>query len=368
VIEYRCLGSERFMNSYYTVITFLTVFTLAIVQISVKESNTLTKARKKSFILLYNAILLAAFFEWLGNYLQGAGPSTYWIHVLVKCLELSIAPSIAFIVSFVIEKKNTEIIYIFLAIHAGLEILSAFFGFVYHVDANSYYTHASFYWIYVLVYLISLVYCVFVTAQNVGKYQYKGIRFFALIIIMMLLGVGIQLFDSTLKVSYITLSIGSLMLYVFTLEMVNQTDELTELLNRRGYENYLNAREDACVIIFFDVDDFKFINDTYGHAFGDVCLRSIGKQIKHTYAKNGLCFRYGGDEFCVILSKKIDSVFSLNDQFKENLNLIRQKEDRIPTVSIGYAFFDPNLQSIQDVVEEADQMMYQAKTEKKRLH
>ena len=51
----------------------------------------------------------------------------------------------------------------------------------------------------------------------------------------------------------------------------------------------------------FDVDNFKQINDHYGHVQGDVCLAEIAECIKKVYANDGYCYRTGGDEFCVLL-------------------------------------------------------------------
>ena len=62
-----------------------------------QKSNTLTEGRKKVFYWLFNAIIIAAFCEWLGNDLQGRGPSTRLLHITVKAVELTVAPSIAFV-------------------------------------------------------------------------------------------------------------------------------------------------------------------------------------------------------------------------------------------------------------------------------
>ena len=189
--------------------------------------------------------------------------------------------------------------------------------------------------------------------------------YFLLVVAFMLAGIAIQMYNSDLKVDYITLGIAAIMLYVFTLEMINQTDELTELLNRRGYENYISYMEDKCIVVYFDVDCFKMVNDTYGHAFGDRALQMIGKTIKSQYAGYGKCFRIGGDEFVAILTREVDRVEELNERFFRKLEQLRQKEKRLPCVSIGYADFDSDRQSIQDVIKKADQKMYQYKEARK---
>lgn len=349
------------MLDYYTAVIFINVFAMVTIQVCIKNSNTLNKRRKNLFCTLFNMIIIASVCEWLGNYLQGSGESTRLLHIAVKAIELSVAPSIAFLVAWIIGTKPKKFVYVYLGVHAMLEILSGAFGFIYYVDEKSTYIHGEFYWIYMMAYLLSIIYCIFVVLHSVKKYQYNGRAYFLMVVLLMLLGIVIQLYNSSLKVDYITLAISTIMLYVFTLEMVNQTDELTELLNRRGYENCISHMEDKCVVAYFDVDRFKVINDTYGHAFGDVVLRMIGRTIKSQYAGYGKCFRIGGDEFAVILTKETEEIETMNERFSGELAKLRQKENRFPYVSIGYAYFDPDRQSIQEVVEEADRRMYRQK-------
>ena len=93
-------------------------------------------------------------------------------------------------------------------------------------------------------------------------------------------GIAVQMWNSELRVDYMTLGIASVLTYVFTLEMIQQTDELTELLNRSGYENCISHIDEKCVVVFFDVDKFKTANDTFGHAFGDSVLKNVGIAIR----------------------------------------------------------------------------------------
>ncbi len=354
------------MTRYYTVMIFMNIFAMLIIQLCISKSNTLTKGRKILFHTLFNAIIVAAFCEWYGNFLQGSGESTRIIHIVVKAIELSVAPTIAFLSAWIIDNRREKWAYYLLGIHAVVECLSGVFGFIYYVDENSNYMHMKFYWIYIFMYVISIIYCISIVVRNVKKYQYNGIGYFLLIVALMVTGIGIQLYDSSLKVDYVTVAIASVMLYVFTLEMIYQTDELTELINRRGYENYISHIEDKSVIVFFDVNSFKNVNDTYGHAFGDYALKIIGKAIKHQYSKYGKCFRYGGDEFCAILTKRLEDIKLFNDKFNDEISRERQKEVRLPGVSIGYTYFDPQNQNIKDAIEEADQMMYKNKEKHKK--
>ena len=65
---------------------------MIVIQVCIKKSNTLTEGRKKLFCKLFNAIIIAAVCEWLGNYLQGTGSATRTLHIMVKAVEFSVAP------------------------------------------------------------------------------------------------------------------------------------------------------------------------------------------------------------------------------------------------------------------------------------
>lgn len=73
-------------------------------------------------------------------------------------------------------------------------------------------------------------------------------------------------------------------------------DGLTELGNRWNFEDHLKRYRGTGVILFFDVDHFKMINDTYGHAVGDKCLCTVAQGLREVYGDSGRCFRMGADE------------------------------------------------------------------------
>ncbi len=353
------------MFKYYTAIIFLSVFSMTVLQFCIGESNSLSLERKSLFRWLYSLIVIAAICEWLSVFLEGVAAPLHFLHVAMKVVELSIAPMIAFLFSWIIEKKDVKYIVLFLFGHFVLECLSGIFGFIWYIDASNCYHHGQFYFIYIISYIISAIYAMYIILGNMKKYQYHGTQFLCMIAVFLGSGIVLQLLDENIKVDYLALSMASMMLYVFTLEMIQQIDELTSLLNRRGYENCIAHMDKKCAVVFFDVDNFKIANDINGHAFGDHTLKEIGSAIKRNYAKYGKCFRYGGDEFCVILTSHLDDVNTLNHDFFYSIKELREKEKRLPGVTVGYAYYDPDNQNIQDVVNEADAMMYKYKKMRK---
>ena len=255
---------------------------------------------------------------------------------------------------------------VILLLHTLLQVVLSFSGVIIQVDAESSYTHGPLYEIYTVVYVAALFYAMFAVLRSGRKYQFGGVGFLVSVLVFVLSGMVMQMVDSTLRVDYVTTAISAIMLYVFTLDMIQQTDGLTGLINRRGFENTLAHLREPCIILFFDVDCFKSINDTYGHAMGDRCLRLTGRALWEVYSRCGHCFRIGGDEFCVILMKHMQSVESLWDELVAAMAKARQEEPVLPGLSMGYAIFDPDHLTPQEAVEEADQMMYRVKQSRKK--
>ena len=145
--------------------------------------------------------------------------------------------------------------------------------------------------------------------------------------------------------------------------MWNQLDALTGLLNQNSYLRKTGEMGcKASVLVVFDVDDFKQINDNYGHVQGDLCLAEIAECIKKAYANFGYCYRIGGDEFCVLL-KNADKEDWCNQEFLHRLEEKRRMITFLPTVSYGSASFSSG--DIVAVKDKADRNMYQYKYERK---
>jgi len=149
-------------------------------------------------------------------------------------------------------------------------------------------------------------------------------------------------------------------------------DELTDLSNRRGFlllakhSLMLSIRQKLpVVLIFMDLDQFKAINDTFGHAEGDSVLATFAKLMNSHFRDSDVYARLGGDEFVVLLTgtcvKEAEEVIG---RFKESLSEHNQKENRGYDISFSYGIIEFNQKThigIEKLLSEADALMYEAK-------
>lgn len=178
---------------------------------------------------------------------------------------------------------------------------------------------------------------------------------------MLTVGIGILFVFPGTRIAYLCIAVGNMLFYIRYYKIMLQVDAVTRLLNRRCYDVNITDMGSRAVILFFDIDKFKQINDTYGHSVGDICLRNVAQELWNVYGKHGLCYRIGGDEFCVILHDGVEKAEELNRDFASAIESVRKKDPRMPGVSTGYAYYDAAVSHVQNVIEEADAMLYRNK-------
>ena len=153
-----------------------------------------------------------------------------------------------------------------------------------------------------------------------------------------------------------------------TLKALSVTDPLTGLLNRHGFDEawtrVLKAHPEApCVGIQLDIDDFKFINDIYGHTAGDLALQELAGSLQRAFPENAILCRSGGDEFSVILTgttcqdsaSRIEAFTSIPRSFKYN------GTDHPFYISLGYAGYPKDSTDPSVLLKNADMALYEVK-------
>jgi len=161
------------------------------------------------------------------------------------------------------------------------------------------------------------------------------------------------------------------------LEALSLNDELTGLFNWRGFNRQVAAGLAEAqrtgiggVLIYVDIDDFKKINDTYGHAAGNQVLREIARLLSHKVRQHDSVGRLGGDEFATLLTRtsaaqgfrRVRDIAQVLEQF----SILHDGIAISVTASVGAVAFSPD-DSPEALLERADRRMYDSKRGRMQL-
>ncbi|MFT4146150.1 MAG: EAL domain-containing protein [Mobilitalea sp.] len=185
-------------------------------------------------------------------------------------------------------------------------------------------------------------------------------------------------YELTFIICFVVLAIAAVILHrtrdrdLRNLYEMAYYDPLTGLANRRYLQSYLvgemekNKLEYRIIsILFIDIDNFKKINDTMGHSYGDLILAKIANTILLCLAKEDFLAKYGGDEFVAVLSSSSQSYSEqiakrIIETFSKPL-VVSGKKNEI-TASIGISQFPKDAQKGEDLIRKADIAMYYGKS------
>ncbi len=172
-------------------------------------------------------------------------------------------------------------------------------------------------------------------------------------------------------------SIKAINKYTHDLEYYAAHDPLTELFNQRVFNDMLqyelkraHRHDYTFALMFIDCDNFKTINDGYGHAFGDKFLQALGSLFQQEKRDEDILARYGGDEFTILMPEcDLNGAVTLANRLitaVENLTIETTDSSVVSmTISIGIAMYPEHAQSQKELFVIADNMMYKAKEEGK---
>lgn len=201
-----------------------------------------------------------------------------------------------------------------------------------------------------------------------------------LVTILVVAGMKVQILNTNFAIALL----GIIKIFLFTLVILViskkidkiDTDSLTKLKNRYGLQKIMNLEtsrseryKNNLTLLFLDIDNFKDFNDTYGHKEGDSVLVKLAETILNELRFTDYAFRYGGEEFLVLLPQTdISGAVKIAERIRRKfkaINFISQQYHPVHnTVSIGIAKYE-STNSIKSFIDHADKAMYKAKKQGK---
>jgi len=257
----------------------------------------------------------------------------------------------------------------------ALMIVNYWTGWLFTVDDAGRYVGQSFRAVqvilvhgYVAAAFIQSLYAYFHKAPSLDRERYGSMALISLVILAFCVAQELMIGRPVLCIG---VTLAPMMMYINSMEQAISIDPLTQMNNRRQLVRYLTmkarnpGKAGQLYVLMLDVDNFKHINDHYGHVEGDAALVHTATAIKSVCGRFG-CFaaRYAGDEFILVCDGfQDDGVQRVMQSIHEALaSAARQAQLPYPlTASIGVHRYEPGKDSLRELIEMADRSLYETK-------
>lgn len=362
------------MKNFYVSINMVDLAILFILAMQTVMSHILNLKRKRFVLFSIELVALVLIAEIITSIFESSA-SKYWILSLTaNMIGFSVSPFIPLVLSMAFGTRLSRLEYgIWLpsAINAVMVLISPIYGLIFSVTRENVYSRGPLFIVFGIACVCSLLGCIISVIRTTRKQERAQRIILCCIMAYIFISNSVQVIWPQLHLTWTCNTVGLLFLYDFNNEQSTRYDTVTEFLNRKAYENELTQIEQKirAAVVMFDVDNFKYVNDNYGHAYGDYCLNKLAEIISDVFTNSGNCYRIGGDEFCY-LSDKVDEDF-IKDKLNElilKISALRSKDERIPMVSFGYSFYYRLMgDKLEDVLIKADEQAYKYKSKRRAV-
>jgi len=261
-------------------------------------------------------------------------------------------------------------------VNAVIVVLSQFGGWLYYIGSDNIYHRGPLYWLPVSVTAVLSILSLILIGANYKKIETRYFFSLAFFPIPPLICVILQVaFYGTSLI----LCGGTISLLIIFLNIQNRSmniDYLTGAYNRRGLEIHMgeqvnaSSEEKTFAAIWIDLDNFKSINDTYGHNVGDHVLKTTVRLLRSCFRPTDFIARLGGDEFCIVLDVSsqadLEAAVTRIKKFVKGYNQRGAKPYEL-ALSMGYAVYDyRSHQKVEEFQKQIDEFMYMDKQANKK--
>ncbi|HHX80247.1 MAG TPA: diguanylate cyclase [Acholeplasmataceae bacterium] len=268
-------------------------------------------------------------------------------------------------------KKLKKVLFIIFTINTLLLIITQFTGWFYYIDSENFYHRGPLFLFFHALnagLVFFSVYLIFTRRRLYKNYVYSLLVYAAIPVA----GFILQILFYGYSVGVNSLILSLFVAFIYTQMQDLDTDFLTGVGNRRKLDQCLRRRVQAnkpFSAILLDFDNFKHINDNFGHEAGDLALKKAAQILQASANEFDTIARYGGDEFCIITAiNNRESLKEYVKQIRSGFQEYNSREDTIQPLelSIGYLTYSPNdEETLAEFLNKLDQKMYKDKFQRK---
>ena len=254
-------------------------------------------------------------------------------------------------------------------------IINLFTDFFFHIDSDNLYQRGPGIPLILAINFIVLLFTIFKSLQQRKNLERRVFFVLVLFGILPMIGGVAQMFVYGASVLWNAVALSVISIYIFLETQKELTDYLTGLLNRQQIDELILSRiidydkRGGFTVIMLDMNDFKDINDRFGHKEGDRALIRLSEILYHSVKRIDSVARFGGDEFLILLEEV--RVERINDVINRIHELLKTENDAngrpyALSVSTGFSIYSPEKhRDFHELFSEADARMYADKQRRK---
>lgn len=362
--------------SIYAILYLVMLFVLIVLR---KEIYSVSSKLILYIIATNIWILLMEVLSWIVD--GTSGDVHYYLSYVINS---SLFISVGFIVSYWMayidyviyrskERLRRKKYYLWVAMGTTLfTVLNLFVPILFTISDENIYTRGFFFEFYYFLFAILFVYSLIMTIYKEHLEEIKDViwTIYLFLAIVFISGIVQTMFYGVLLI-WPVMALATSIVYIFLETTSNNRDYVTKLYTRLKADQYiehLKSDGEDFAVVMIDLDNYKEVNDQFGHMIGDEVLRVFARSLLKVFGDDGMVVRFGGDEFLIVL-KDVDE-----DYLKAKKELIQltvgKDMERFSFDRIGFSYgysFDEDGKTMNDIIVEADNRMYQDKAKNKNF-
>lgn len=336
------------------------------------------QAQRLFFLLMLLTILILVL-EILSVALNGGYYSNLiTAHKLVDTIGFALSPLVpVFALAYVYRRANKyekianeKVLWcgVPFAVNAILSVGSYYFNWIFTITPENMYVRGPLFFVSPLTFYYYYIVTLKVLYDGRKKLSKEELLMLSMFTIIPGLMSFFQLYYFIYLTIWNSIAIVIIVNYIFIVHSRTQIDQLTGLGNRVAYDEFIarlrGKSNIVLAVVNIDLDNFKSVNDVYGHREGDKVLRFFARQLESIFGEKGVAIRFGGDEFIIFLAENQKSVV------EEYIRLLRDRinapneanEVTCPIkFSYGITIFNDAYNSIDELIHHSDKLMYEEK-------